>query len=380
MLDAREQDLTGSPPRGTAREFTRQNVWKRIAIVAAGPLANFLLAIRADGRAVCYGMQSRRTRLRACRPKSAAFRPACAAATLVTAVNGEPVAHLVGSALELVAAAIEKRPADLTSATGAGRRQYRAVAPAGRMAGLESDGDLLASSACRCGARGRRSKVLPGGAAARARSAPGDLVTSHRRQAVLDGIAFIEAVRGRPARRCSGRAARRGQNLCCPSRRNAIRSRAEAMVKLMIAQAPEMVTVDAGPLEALRQGRAENLGDQCVDPQDDRQDDHRRGLAEEYDRADHHRRLRRADRALGRSAFLEFIAFISISLGVMNLLPIPVLDGGPFAVLFAGSFDRATLVRAVRRDRAACRDGHADHADGACRLQRHGAAALTPTP
>ena len=27
-------------------------------------------------------------------------------------------------------------------------------------------------------------------------------------------------------------------------------------------------------------------------------------------------------------SFLSFIAFISISLGVMNLLPIPVLDGG----------------------------------------------------
>jgi regulator of sigma E protease len=26
--------------------------------------------------------------------------------------------------------------------------------------------------------------------------------------------------------------------------------------------------------------------------------------------------------------FLEFLAFVSISLGVLNLLPIPVLDGG----------------------------------------------------
>jgi regulator of sigma E protease len=30
----------------------------------------------------------------------------------------------------------------------------------------------------------------------------------------------------------------------------------------------------------------------------------------------------------GATPFLEFIAFISITLGVMNLLPIPVLDGG----------------------------------------------------
>ena len=31
---------------------------------------------------------------------------------------------------------------------------------------------------------------------------------------------------------------------------------------------------------------------------------------------------------LGPSAFLSFLALVSISLGVLNLLPIPVLDGG----------------------------------------------------
>lgn len=31
---------------------------------------------------------------------------------------------------------------------------------------------------------------------------------------------------------------------------------------------------------------------------------------------------------LGLSAFLSFLALVSISLGVLNLLPIPVLDGG----------------------------------------------------
>ena len=32
--------------------------------------------------------------------------------------------------------------------------------------------------------------------------------------------------------------------------------------------------------------------------------------------------------ALGAQAYLEFLALVSISLGVLNLLPIPVLDGG----------------------------------------------------
>src|SRR4051812_8277518 len=45
MLDAREADLSEVSPEDLKREFTRQSVWSRIAIVAAGPLANFLLAI-----------------------------------------------------------------------------------------------------------------------------------------------------------------------------------------------------------------------------------------------------------------------------------------------------------------------------------------------
>ena len=34
----------------------------------------------------------------------------------------------------------------------------------------------------------------------------------------------------------------------------------------------------------------------------------------------------------GICAFLEFMAMISVSLGIMNLLPIPPLDGGRFIV------------------------------------------------
>src|SRR4051794_24997942 len=45
MLDAREQDVSTLSAEELKREFTRQNVWRRIAIVAAGPIANFILAI-----------------------------------------------------------------------------------------------------------------------------------------------------------------------------------------------------------------------------------------------------------------------------------------------------------------------------------------------
>ncbi len=42
MLDEAEGDVA---PHELHRAFNRQSVWKRIAIVAAGPMANFLLAV-----------------------------------------------------------------------------------------------------------------------------------------------------------------------------------------------------------------------------------------------------------------------------------------------------------------------------------------------
>ena len=45
MVDEREAEVA---PSDLPRAFNRQNVWRRIAIVAAGPIANLLLAVLLD--------------------------------------------------------------------------------------------------------------------------------------------------------------------------------------------------------------------------------------------------------------------------------------------------------------------------------------------
>src|SRR5688500_11578478 len=79
MLDEREGDV---PPADLAQAFNRQSVWKRIAIVAAGPLANLALCVallwamfvlgrpdyapvvgRADGITAAAGLDRKSTRL-----------------------------------------------------------------------------------------------------------------------------------------------------------------------------------------------------------------------------------------------------------------------------------------------------------------------------
>ena len=50
----------------------------------------------------------------------------------------------------------------------------------------------------------------------------------------------------------------------------------------------------------------------------------------------------------GPSAFLWFMALISVNLAVLNLLPIPVLDGGQFLFLLAEGIQRKPLSLKLR--------------------------------
>ena len=74
MLDAREQDVSEMAPEDLKREFTRQSVWRRIAIVAAGPLANFILAIMLFAGLFMHGIPEPVPKLRAMAEQSAAYQ------------------------------------------------------------------------------------------------------------------------------------------------------------------------------------------------------------------------------------------------------------------------------------------------------------------
>ena len=63
---------------------------------------------------------------------------------------------------------------------------------------------------------------------------------------------------------------------------------------------------------------------------------------------------------MGLDPFVAFMALISINLAVLNLLPVPVLDGGQFLFLLAEAV--------IRRPAAAQAEGAADRSgDGADR-------------
>lgn len=331
MLDARDPDQQVDD-RDVDREFTRQSVWRRIAIVAAGPLANFILAIVLLAALAMAGTTEPSTRLRAPDAGSAAFQAGLRGGESVAAVDGKPVASWTEMRWALVDGIVEKRDVrlDLRQPQGG---QSHAIVPASALAGLDIDSDFtgkLGLDLWRPAARVE--SVVAGSPAERAGVRAGDIVAAVDGAPVTDGVDLVKAVRasnGKPLALSLSRDGAAVAATVTPALREAGRDKEKTWaIGLAPAVMPEMVTVTAGPVEAVAIGARRTWETITITLKMIK-----RMVTGEVSLKNVTGPLTIADYAqqtmrLGPAVFIGFIAFVSISLGVMNLLPIPVLDGG----------------------------------------------------
>ncbi|MYN45564.1 RIP metalloprotease RseP [Pseudoduganella sp. FT93W] len=352
MLDAREGNLDGLPESELAREFTRQSVWKRIAIVAAGPLANFLLAIVLFAGLYMVGVQEPTSKVSVqpsvgeSKGAGAAWVAGVRSGDLITAVNGHAVISWSELRWELIQGVINRSDVQL-SVERAGQGHYNFVLPAVLLAGLDVEGDVTGD----LGLGMARplpvvQQVIAGGPAARAGLQVGDLLLAVDDTPVADGIAFIEIIRGAAGRTVQVQVRRASQELTLAvvpqgeqvpaaqmAGKDAKGGKAQGTVTVgkisaYIALAPDMIKVASSPPAAV--GKAvqrvwetsamsvKMVGKMLIGEAS------LKNVTGPLTIADYAGQTARA----GVASYLSFIAFISISLGVMNLLPIPVLDGG----------------------------------------------------
>jgi regulator of sigma E protease len=335
MLDGREGPVD---PAEAHRAFDRQSVGKRAAIVAAGPIANLVFAVFAYALMFMVGVTGLAPILDAPAAGTSAAQAGLQAGAEVLAVNDRPVRTFEALRIAVLDAATGDAPLRLhVREQGVERTVELPGAPYGL---LRSTDDPLARLGLRPwepnGAVVVR-RVEQGAAADQAGLKVGDVVTGVGGEPVDRASVLIKAIRQHPGERVELDILRDGQALqisVIPGMRQSngeVVGYAGAAFSVDISdetRARLRVVERLGVLEAIQAGLVRTwdmsvlslrvMGKMLTGEASLETISGPLGIADVAGKS----------LVLGLSSFLAFLALVSLSLAILNLLPVPVLDGG----------------------------------------------------
>jgi len=337
MLDEREGAVA---PADLGRAFNRKPLWQRAAIVVAGPLANLMLAVVLYAATHWIGLEEPKALLGAPAVGSLAEKAGLRAGDWARAasrdgMDWQDVRSMTDLRWQITEAVMHGEKLSLTLSDVEGRSERRVVLALDALGSQDVDAKLMQ----RIGLGAPFSEpvlgeVKAGGAAARAGLLAGDRVLSVDGAAIADAGRLRELIRagvvGTEGKPMAWRVARAGQTLELAVQ-PAVVSDGEKRVgriEAYVGQPPQMVTVHYGPIEGLTKAVTRTwdmsaltltmfgkmvIGEASL-----------KNLSGPLTIADYAGQSAR----LGLAYYLGFLAVVSISLGVLNLLPLPMLDGG----------------------------------------------------
>ena len=335
MLDEREGEV---PEDQLDQAFNRKSVWARMAIVAAGPLANFLLALVAYWALFVAGTTTVVPVVGDVSPQTPAAEAGLESGMELTAIGGEAVRSWDEVNLKLVAAigASGSLEIDAREEGSSASRSYRAPVE-NWLVGQDPPAPLatLGIAPWRPDMPAVIGQVMEGEPAAEAGLLAGDRVLSIDDSAVSDWPDLVSRVRARPGQTLSLEVERGGESrtLSLTPRTNRLDDGSEiGYIGAGVAPVdwPQQYQreIRYGPLEAV--GQAASRTAEMTLLTFDAVRKMVVGLISPTNLSGPITIARIAgDTARsGLESFINFMAYLSISLGVLNLLPIPVLDGG----------------------------------------------------
>ena len=342
MLDEREGDVA---PRDRPRAFNRKSPWKRIFIVLAGPAANFLLAILIYWALFIAGLPGIKPVIGDPPPNTPAAIAGLANGETVRAVGEDAVQTWNDVRWLLLKEAVKRESTVIEVENPRGGRATRRLDLSG-ITKNDLDRDFLA----KLGLRPFRpqfpailGRVMPGSAAEKAGLQAGDRVIAISGKPITTWFEFTTQVASNPGKPLAlevERQARRFELRATPD----LVSDGEARIGRLGVEVPaelrreyeRMTTkVRYGPVEAAVKAAVKvwdlsifslkMLGRMIVG------DVSWKNLSGPITIADYAGQSAQ----LGWVTYLGFLALVSVSLGVLNLLPIPLLDGGHLVYYFA---------------------------------------------
>ena len=337
MLDEREGPVRAEE---LGRAFNRQPVGVRAAIVAAGPAANLLLAIALYWMVLCLGVPGMRTLIDDPAPGTAAALAGLRAGDEILSVNGAPTPTWEQLGINLVDAALDERPLELQIRGDDGSQ--RVVTLAADWTGSLDDparlNEFLGLSPYQPPLPAEVGTLQADGPAARSGLQPNDRIVAMEGVAVADWEDWVRKVRARPDQTVGLEILRGGEALHLTLRIGARQQDGASIGFVGLSpRVPEELQermraeyryapVAALPAAAQRTWQMSLMTLRMIG----RMATGQLGL-ENLSGPINIAQYAGYSAQIGLVSYLGFLAVISISLGVLNLLPVPVLDGGHLA-------------------------------------------------
>jgi len=320
------------PPEERHRAYNNKPVPQRMAVASAGPIMNFLFAAVAFVAVYLIGVQGLEPRVGFVAPDSPAAQAELHQGDTITGVNDSPVRSWNEVRLALMNAAIDGEAVTLTLGDGGGERRARLDLSAVGGADLQS-GFLYKRVGLGAYQPVTVAEVVAGSPAAAAGLAPGDRITTVAGEPMGSWRRFLEVVQANPGEELRFTVSRNGtsrQVQLTPEAVTGPEGQEIGRIGMRPAPIPEelQTTVRYGPIGALGQGLAktgellwltiEMLGRMVTGSVSSDNLGGPIAIAQ----------FAGQSAEAGLVPFLWFLGMISLSLGFLNLLPIPVLDGG----------------------------------------------------
>lgn len=333
MLDENEAPV---PPAEQMRAFNRQPVAKRFSIVLAGPLSNLLLAVLLYWILFMSGIGGMRPILGEVPTGTPAAQASMKPGETITQVNGTPVETWQDVRWILLQQSLKNGFAEVEAASDQETHQHRVD-----LHGLTSDdleGDLLGKlgfNPAQPEMPALVGEIVAGGAAQRYGLQVGDRISAVDGMPVQNWEAFVQRVRMSAGKTLLLDIVRNGESAKLRLTPDSVQDNGQSIGKIGAAYRLQdaelqkyMVEVRYAPFAALKQAASKTwdtsvfslkmLGSMLTGHVSWRGISGPATIASLAGQTAH----------IGWKAFVGFLALVSISLGVLNLLPVPILDGG----------------------------------------------------
>ncbi len=332
MLDEREGEVAETE---LPRAFNRQSLPRRAAIVAAGPAANLLLAVLLFAVVAMVGVREPVAILGAPPAQSPAAIAGLQGGERVTAIAQGGVTEEVQSWTDLrwklLNAAMNGDRLELTVQTAAGTQQRQIPLDfSGSTSTAENAGFLSTFGLHLQSPPAEIREVVAGGPAQLSGLRAGDQIAAVDGKPIITADALMRAIQQSGGKLLQLQVRRDGALFSAQLQPKSVLvdGRPVWRIEALLGGEIPTVKVERNPLQALQNGAQrtwdlsvltlKTLGRMVIGQAS------LQNLSGPVTIADYAGK----SAELGWMAYLSFLAVVSVSLGVLNLLPLPVLDGG----------------------------------------------------